>query len=54
MYSTKEAAVKLGLSPDHVKLLCRKGVIKAKKLGHAWVVLKLDYQRKGKAKGGKK
>ncbi|MFC2062748.1 helix-turn-helix domain-containing protein [Chloroflexota bacterium] len=53
MYSTKEAAARLGLSPDHVKLLCRKSAIKAKKLGHDWVVLKLDYQRKRKAKGGK-
>ncbi|MFC1962252.1 helix-turn-helix domain-containing protein [Chloroflexota bacterium] len=46
MYSTKEAAEKLGLSQDHVKLLARKGLIKAKKLGRDWVVLNLDYQRK--------
>ena len=37
IYSTREAAEKLGLSPDHVKLLARKGLIKAKKLGHDWV-----------------
>jgi excisionase family DNA binding protein len=46
MYSTKQAAQKLGLSQDHVKLLSRKGVIKAKKLGRDWVVLSLDYKRK--------
>ncbi len=48
MYSTKETAEKLGLSQDHVRLLARKGVIKAKKLGHDWVVLELDYERKRK------
>jgi excisionase family DNA binding protein len=52
MYSTKEAAEKLGLSQDHVRLLCRKGIIEAKKLGHDWVVLSLDYKRKRKPKGG--
>ncbi len=54
MYSTKEAAEKIGLSQDHVKLLARKGIIKAEKLGRDWVVLSLDYQRKRKPKGGKK
>ena len=54
MYSTKEAAEKLGLSQDHVRLLARKGVIKAKKLGHDWVVLELNYTRKRKPKGGQK
>jgi excisionase family DNA binding protein len=54
MYSTKEAAQKLGLSQDHVKLLARKGLIEAKKIGRDWVILSLDYQRKRKPKGGKK
>ena len=52
MYSTKEAAERLGLSQDHVRLLARKGIIKAKKLGHDWVVLDLNYTRKRKPKGG--
>ena len=50
MYSTKEAANKLGLSQDHVRLLARRGFIKAKKLGHDWVVLDLKYTRKRKPK----
>ena len=50
MYSTKQAAEILGLSQDHVKLLARKGVIKAKKLGRDWVVLSLNYQRKRQPK----
>ena len=54
MYSTKEAADKLGLSQEHVRLLSRKGVIKAKKLGHDWVVLDLNYKRERRPKGGKK
>ena len=54
MYSTREAAEILGLSQVHVKLLARKGVIKAKKLGRDWVVLDLNYTRKRKPKVGKK
>jgi len=46
LYSTKEAAQILGLSPDHVKRLARDGLIKAQKLGHDWVVLSLDYKKK--------
>ncbi|MFH1652293.1 MAG: helix-turn-helix domain-containing protein [Chloroflexota bacterium] len=54
MYSTSEAAEKLGLSQDHVKLLARRGIIKAKKVGRDWVVLSLDYQRKRKPKEKRK
>ena len=54
MYSTKEAAEKLGLSQDHVRLLARKGIIPARKLGHDWIVLSLEYKRKRKVKGDKK
>jgi excisionase family DNA binding protein len=53
LYSTKEAARILGLSPDHVKRLARDSAIKAQKLGHDWVVLSLDYKRKRKPKIGK-
>ena len=53
-YSTKEAAERLSLSQDHVKLLARKGIIKAEKLGRDWVVLDLSYQRKRRPKGGRK
>jgi excisionase family DNA binding protein len=48
IYSTNEAAQKLGLSPDHVRRLVRDGEIKGKKLGHDWVVLDLSYKRKRK------
>ena len=54
MYSTKGAAEKLGLSQAHVKLLARKGLIEARKLGRDWVVLSLDYKRKRKPKGDRK
>jgi excisionase family DNA binding protein len=53
MYSTKEAAERLGLSQDHVRYLARKRIIEAKKLGHDWVVLNLNYTRKRKVKGRK-
>lgn len=36
--STHEAAKLWGLSPDHVKLLCRNGKVKAKKIGNSYVI----------------
>ena len=51
MYTIKEAAEKLGMSADHVKLLARTGKIEAKKMGRDWIVLSLDYKRKRKRKG---
>jgi excisionase family DNA binding protein len=53
MYSTKQAAQRLGLSQDHVRLLARKGIIEARKLGHDWLVLHLNYTRKREPKRGK-
>jgi len=50
LFSVKEAASKLGLSEQHVRLLLAKGGIKGKKLGHDWVVLSLDYKRKRRPK----
>ena len=54
MYSTKEAAQKLGISDAHIRRLLANGEIKGKKLGHDWVVLSLDYKRKRKLKGERK
>ena len=54
MYSTKEAAQRLRLSQEHVRLLARSGLIKARKIGRDWVVLSLDYKRKRKPKGHRK
>ena len=54
MYSTREAAERLGLSQAHVKLLARRGLVEARKVGRDWVVLDLNYIRKRKPKGGKK
>ena len=54
MYSTKEAADRLGLSQVQVRLLARQGLIRAKKLGHDWVILEVNYTRKRRPKGGKK
>ena len=50
LYSTKEAAKRLKLSPDHIRRLLEQGKIEGKKLGHDWVVLSLDYKRKRKPK----
>lgn len=38
--SVQEASKLWGLSPDHVKLLCRNGEVEAKKIGNSWAVLK--------------
>ena len=54
MYSTKEAAHKLGLSQVHMKLLARKGFINARKIGRDWVILDLNYARKRTPKGERK
>lgn len=53
MYSVKEAAIKMGISDRHLRLLLQRGEINGKKLGRDWVVLDLDYERKRKPKGGK-
>ena len=54
MYTTNEAAEILGLSQSHVRLLARNGSIKAKRLGHDWLILDLKYDRKRKPKGERK
>ena len=53
MYSVKEGATKHGISERRVRVLLKEGRIEGKKLGHDWVVLSLDYQRKRKPKGKK-
>jgi len=50
VYSTKEAAERLGLSQNQVRHLLARGEIEGRKLGHDWVVLSFDYKRKRKPK----
>jgi transposase InsO family protein len=50
MYSVNEAATKIGISPERLRALLRKGEIAGKKLGRDWIVLSLDYKRKRKLK----
>ena len=50
MFSTKEAAQKLGLDPSQVRRLLAREEIEGNKLGRDWVVLSLDYKRKRKPK----
>ena len=50
MYSVREAAAKLGVTDRHVRLLLAMGEISGRKLGHDWVVLSLEYERKRKPK----
>jgi excisionase family DNA binding protein len=54
MYSVKEAAAKLGVTDRHVRLLLAAGEISGRKLGHDWVVLSLEYERKRKPKTKKR
>ncbi|MFC2032773.1 helix-turn-helix domain-containing protein [Chloroflexota bacterium] len=59
IYSVSEAAQKLGLDPSQIRRLLKKGGIEGKKLGHDWVVLSLNYEKKKfgvgrKPKGDKK
>ena len=48
---SRQGASKLGISDSHCRRLLGKGQLEGKKLGHDWVVLSLDYKRKGKPKG---
>jgi hypothetical protein len=50
MYSVREAAAKLGVTDRHVRLLLATRQISGRKLGHDWVVLSLEYERKRKPK----
>lgn len=51
IYTTKEAAEKLGLEVSHVRRLLEQGKIKGKKWGRDWQVLSLDYKRQKAPKG---
>lgn len=53
VYSVNEAAAKLGISPQRVRLLLSQGRIEGKKLGRDWVVLSLGYTRKRRGVKGK-
>jgi len=50
MYSVREAAEKIGISERQLRYLLASGEVKGKKLGHDWVVLKLDYKRQRQPK----
>jgi excisionase family DNA binding protein len=54
LFGVTEAARLLGMDPSHVRRLLRQGKIEGKRLGHDWVVLSLDYERKRKFGGGRK
>lgn len=54
MFSVKEAALKVGVSERHLRLLLGQSKIEGKKLGRDWIVLTLDYERKRRPKGSQK
>ena len=54
IYSTKEVALKLGLSQAHLRRLLESGQLAGRKLGHDWIVFNLDYKRKRIPKGYRK
>lgn len=56
LLSTKEAAQKLGISEQRVRVLLAEGRLKGRKVGGTWVVQGLSYTkirpgRKGRRKG---
>lgn len=51
MHSVLEAAEKLGLTDRHIRWLLERGELSGRKLGHDWVVLNLNYERKRRPKG---
>jgi hypothetical protein len=54
MWSTKAAAIEMGISERHLRVLLEKGEVEGRKLGHDWIVLSLDYKRKRKPKTKRK
>ena len=53
LWSTKEAARRLGISEGRVRQLLKQGRIKGKKLNGTWVVTELYYKRQRKYEGKK-
>lgn len=54
LLSTKEAAIRLRLSQDHVRRLLENGVIRGKKIGNSWVVFDLSYVRQRRHRRSRK
>ncbi len=40
LLTSKQAAEKVGLSPDYIRKLCINGTIKAEKYGNTWITTK--------------
>jgi len=54
LYSTKEAASKLKLTPSHIRRLLESGQLPGKRIGRDWVVFSLDYKRRRRPRGYRK
>ena len=57
MWTTREAAKKLGLDESQIRRLLKSGEIKGQKFGRDWMVEELSYKRRRKPKtkkGGSK
>lgn len=50
MHSVSEAAARLGVTDRHVRFLLKRGELSGRRLGHDWVVLSLEYERKRRPK----
>jgi len=46
IYSTRQAAEILGVSQKMITYLLRRGQLKGRKLGHEWMVLDINYDRR--------
>ena len=54
IYSTRQAAEILGVSQKMITYLLRRNKLKGRKLGHEWMVLDLNYDRKPRGRPPRK
>jgi excisionase family DNA binding protein len=52
IFTVEQAAKILKYDPSHIRRLLIEKKLEGMKIGRDWVVLKLDYKRKRKPKGG--
>ena len=54
IYSTNEAAERIGVSERQIRFLLMQGKLSGKKMGHDWIVFSLDYKRRRRPRGYRK
>lgn len=51
--TTGELAKRWGKTPQYIRLLCREGYLKARKIGRDWIIDRRNIEEHEKARNGK-